>query len=1186
MIKPNQTASSIVFRSLCFLLVVWLVDVSVSAQVNVSKNGAAQAVIIHQGATNQARELQSYLYKITGATLTLLEKADASTTPDQPAILLEVVSRVPGASDKLTARQAYRLKTSANRLTLTAATELGLTYAVYGLLEDHLGCRFYTFQARGLSYAGAGYEIVPRKPTLVLPKMDDLQEPAFLQRDFIFWPGSESWVLKNRGGGFPGDTTKTEFGRPGHTITGGHNFYKLLPPETWFKEHPEWAPLRNGKRQTDGNMPFCYSNPEVAEALAGAVRREIEKRKTDVNYDTVLPISITQGDGFTACECERCRNIAREEGCESAPMFLMINRAIELVARDYPTQQFVTHGYFDTLPLPKTIRPHRNLWVNLVSSACSQNSAGDQLGAIVGNPANRDYAKALKDWPQAAPGRVTVWHWTPYQPEWPTVFYMAGNVRYWQDCGVVGVYPQLCGETWKWLVCHVFLKLAWNPKLDAEKIVYQFLEDNYGKAAAPHVWTYLKLAQAAYEDTKESFVPSAVRWSGWSQTTTAKMFPPVVRLRMTKTMDKALVAAENAGDTKKLANLVAACGASLDRVNLQAACDSGVPWGPVLNPSDRRPWFVPAANPVIPECLTRAKKAIAMSGGGEHGVLRETSWFSSYFGGPLFTLNNGNLTAAVCPDLKGQITSLVDKKSGKEMLSIQGAEAGYRDLWNGSSQIWLPVDLARELGAAGGNHQDWSSVWTDFTNPTADALSTDLIMSPSYYGFTAKHHLLRTVRLTEQGLRIERTYRQARGSEMGNTTRFTTRWRLYLPESRQAKLAVRGGGLERLLDFRYAVRGGIAGAKVGARLPGADYMDQRFDDVQAVSAAEKVKLSVMTSSTDDLVIQLDRGDGVAAVLSTPANGWEAIELQAVVEKKYLELTLVGTPLKLGKEEKTLELPVQTLSAKTMPPASAIAAPEKPAGKSVTLQIQRTGETSALNKIDQAELVLVPAGKFLRGSPKGQGSADERPQKQIHLDGYWIYKNPVTMSQYRKFCEATSRTFKPVWSQAMHAQSKGEEGSYAVQVSWYEAEAYAQWAGAALPTEAQWEKAARGRDGRIYPWGNAWDADKCVSYERTIGRFTPGFLPVGSCLNGASPYGVQDMAGNVWEWVADWYSYEYYRTAPDKNPTGPATGSHKVIRGGCSFFDERLSRTAARMICPPQSGDWTPIGFRCVLKDLK
>jgi formylglycine-generating enzyme required for sulfatase activity len=287
----------------------------------------------------------------------------------------------------------------------------------------------------------------------------------------------------------------------------------------------------------------------------------------------------------------------------------------------------------------------------------------------------------------------------------------------------------------------------------------------------------------------------------------------------------------------------------------------------------------------------------------------------------------------------------------------------------------------------------------------------------------------------------------------------------------------------------------------------------------------------------------------------------------------------------------LTLPVQTLRAKAVAKRKQTVAGLAEAGPGSTTpatagggtaKIKPTGPTTAINELDGAELVWIPAGKFLRGSPAGKGAGDERPQKEIEIDGYWIYKTPVTLAQYRKFCEATGKKFEPTWGQGMHSAPEGDEGQYPAQASWYEAEAYAKAMGAALPTEAQWEKAARGTDGRVYPWGNEWEPAKCVSMEETVYKFSPGFRPVGSYTNGASPYGVLDMAGGVWEWVADWYSYEYYLTAPDKNPTGPEKGSHKVLRGGCSLYDERLSRCAARFINPPQVRDWTCTGFRCVV----
>ena len=176
-----------------------------------------------------------------------------------------------------------------------------------------------------------------------------------------------------------------------------------------------------------------------------------------------------------------------------------------------------------------------------------------------------------------------------------------------------------------------------------------------------------------------------------------------------------------------------------------------------------------------------------------------------------------------------------------------------------------------------------------------------------------------------------------------------------------------------------------------------------------------------------------------------------------------------------------------------------------------------GVITRSNPKDGAVMVYVPAGEFLMGSTDGKVNDNERPQHKVYLTGYWMYKCPVTVAQYRKYCHATGRQMpeQPVWSQDDHP---------IVNVNWHDAADYAHWAGVALPTEAQWEKAARGTDGRVYPWGNDWDSAKCVNA-------TGGTKPVGSCSAGASPYGALDMAGNVWQWCADWYAADYYRKAP-------------------------------------------------------
>ncbi len=202
------------------------------------------------------------------------------------------------------------------------------------------------------------------------------------------------------------------------------------------------------------------------------------------------------------------------------------------------------------------------------------------------------------------------------------------------------------------------------------------------------------------------------------------------------------------------------------------------------------------------------------------------------------------------------------------------------------------------------------------------------------------------------------------------------------------------------------------------------------------------------------------------------------------------------------------------------------------------------------------------------------SDDARPAHTVYLDEFCIYQHDVTVAQYRKFSAATGRNMPeaPKWGWL--------DDHPIVNVSWEDATAYAQWAGAALPTEAQWEKAARGTDGRMYPWGNEWDAAKCNN--RVGNNRSTQTSPVGNYPEGASPYGCLDMAGNVWQWCADWYNTQYYDQSPSCNPSGAKTGGARVLRGGSwyGYFPDGF-RVFFRY------GDFPKVknnsfGFRCVM----
>ncbi|MCK5056745.1 MAG: SUMF1/EgtB/PvdO family nonheme iron enzyme [Candidatus Aminicenantes bacterium] len=246
------------------------------------------------------------------------------------------------------------------------------------------------------------------------------------------------------------------------------------------------------------------------------------------------------------------------------------------------------------------------------------------------------------------------------------------------------------------------------------------------------------------------------------------------------------------------------------------------------------------------------------------------------------------------------------------------------------------------------------------------------------------------------------------------------------------------------------------------------------------------------------------------------------------------------------------------------------------------------------RIHEDNMIKVEAGEFTRGSESKEVYDWEKPVRTIYLDEYMIGKYQVTNEEYRRFVEDGGYANEDFWApEGWQWKEKGGiiEPRYwhdrkwngpnfpVVGVSWYEACAYAEWLSKTtgepyrLPTEAEWEKAARGTDGRTYPWGEGIDKKKC-NYNANLGRTSP----VGIFPQGTSPYGCFDMAGNVWEWCSDWFDEKYYEKSPDKNPQGPAHGGYRVLRGGSWFYDAGNVRAAFRYGDEP-SDRWSYTGFR-------
>jgi formylglycine-generating enzyme required for sulfatase activity len=244
--------------------------------------------------------------------------------------------------------------------------------------------------------------------------------------------------------------------------------------------------------------------------------------------------------------------------------------------------------------------------------------------------------------------------------------------------------------------------------------------------------------------------------------------------------------------------------------------------------------------------------------------------------------------------------------------------------------------------------------------------------------------------------------------------------------------------------------------------------------------------------------------------------------------------------------------------------------------------------------DGMVMVYVPAGEFLMGSSENVGSADEHPQHVVFLDAFWMDQTEVTNHQYQH-CVAAGHCAEPGFREDDRFQAPNQP---VIGVRWEHAVAYCEWAGARLPTEAQWEKAARGTDGRAYPWGNTFDASRlnfcdrnCLykeehdKYILKLDEEDDGYAqtaPVGSFPAGASPYGALDMAGNVDEWVADWYAKDYYSRSPGHNPQGPDPADSRVLRGG-AWYNSGIDETRSANRNGHTNEVWRysyDIGFRC------
>lgn len=249
----------------------------------------------------------------------------------------------------------------------------------------------------------------------------------------------------------------------------------------------------------------------------------------------------------------------------------------------------------------------------------------------------------------------------------------------------------------------------------------------------------------------------------------------------------------------------------------------------------------------------------------------------------------------------------------------------------------------------------------------------------------------------------------------------------------------------------------------------------------------------------------------------------------------------------------------------------------PNGSSASKSVSAPPLPSEMTGIDGAPMVLVPGGEFPMGSDNGDD--DEQPIHRVYVDAFYIDKFEVTNGRFAKFVKAIQS--EPPWGFADKETPVVQRDRPVRWVNWMDAMGYCLWVGKRLPTEAEWEKAARGTDGRIYPWGNDPPTPEHAVFGRKEGR-SDSLSSIGNRDKGMSPYGAHDLAGNLYEWVMDWYDevfYSHFAKSPAINPRGPAEGTAKAQRGGSYINNPYRLRSSFRTKGDPTEED-PNVGFRC------
>jgi hypothetical protein len=431
-----------------------------------------------------AAELANYLREATGAEFAV--RTEAEVASDAPQILVGQSGRarnlLPGVDWAALGRDGIVLKTCGNALVLAGGRPRGSLYAVYEFLEEHVGCRWWT----------STESTIPSKPTLSIGAIDRVYVPKLAYREAFYEDpmADPLFAAKLRTNGHF-EKIPADYG--GHyTIIGFvHTFYPWLPPEKYFKDHPEWYSEIGGKRTTH-HAQLCLTNADCVKEMTRVV---LDKLREDPDAGM---ISVSQNDWGGRCECAKCKALEESEGSPSGPIIHFVNQVAEEVDKHFPGTLVETLAYSYSRKPPLQVKPRKNVIVRLCSIECSFSSPLE-------SEVNKSFGDDIRGWRAIAPN-LFIWDYVTdfaaYIQPHPNLRVLAPNLRFFVASNATGVFEQgdaYCsiGDFVR-LRAWVFGRLMWDPARDPERLIDEFLNGYYGKAG-PFLRQYLDLIHDACE---------------------------------------------------------------------------------------------------------------------------------------------------------------------------------------------------------------------------------------------------------------------------------------------------------------------------------------------------------------------------------------------------------------------------------------------------------------------------------------------------------------------------------------------------------------------------------------------------------------------------------------------------------------------------------------------------------------